>query len=190
MVYPARQLISFKEYLRIEEESVIKHEYLDGAVWAMSGGTYDHVAIATNIIAMLRGFLRGKGCRPYSSDMRIRVRSTGLATYPDASIVCGKIQVDPDDAKNTTAVNPRVLFEVLSPSTEKYDRGEKLEHYKKIPSLKEVAFVSTKDKVIEIWRKTGSSWKRHEYRDVALLQSVGCELPLQEVYADLDGEGV
>lgn len=188
MAYPARQLISFAEYLRIEEDSVIKHEYLEGLVWAMAGGTYDHSAIATNLTSLLTVLLRGKGCRPYNSDMRIRVRATGLATYPDASVVCGRIQLDPADPKNTTAVNPRVLVEVLSASTEKYDRGEKLEHYKRISTLREVVFVSTKEKLVEVFRKSGSGWKRHEFRDVAQLASVGVEVPLSEIYRDLAGE--
>ena len=189
MAHPARQLISYREYLDIEEHSGIKHEYLDGLVWAMAGGTYDHSAIASNLIILLGTQLRGKGCRPYNSDLRVRVKATGLATYPDASVICGRIQLDSADSKGTTAVNPRVLIEVLSPSTEKYDRGEKLEHYKRIPSLKEVVLVSTKDQLVEVHRKTGSAWKRHEYRDIAQLTSLGVELPLSEVYRDLAGEG-
>lgn len=188
MAYPARQLITFREYLDIEEQSTIKHEYLDGLAWAMAGGTFDHSAIATNITVLLAVLLRGKGCRPYNSDLRVRVRATGLATYPDASVICGRVQLDPADPKHTTAVNPRVLVEVLSPSTEKYDRGEKLEHYKRIPALKELVLVSTKDRHIEVFRKSGAGWKRHDYRDIALLTSVGVELPLSEVYRDLAGD--
>lgn len=120
--------------------------------------------------------------------MRVRVKATGLATYPDASIICGRARMDPDDPKSTTAINPTVLIEVLSASTEKYDRGEKLDHYKKIATLKEVAFISTRDRMIEIWRRSGRAWKRHEYRDIAPLESVGCELPLAEVYSDLPAE--
>jgi Uma2 family endonuclease len=187
MAFPARQLISFERYLQLEEESPLKHEFLDGMAWAMAGGTYDHSAITTNVIVWLGQRLRGKGCRPYESNMRIRVKATGLATYPDASIVCGRVQLDPDDPKSTTVVNPRVLIEVLRPSAEKYDRGEKLDHYKKIATLREVALISTDRRLIEVWRKSGHGWRRHEYRDVADLASVDCELPLDEVYRDLDG---
>jgi len=188
MAFPARQLISFERYLEIEEQSVVRHEYLDGMAWAMAGGTFDHSAVTTNVIVSLGVQLRGKGCRVYESNLRIRVKATGLATYPDASIVCGRVQLDPADPKNTTAINPKVLIEVLSPSTEKYDRGEKVEHYRKIVSLKEIALVSTRGQLVEVWRKTGHAWKRHEYRDVAQLVSVGCELALSEVYRDLAGE--
>ena len=187
MAYPARQLITFREYLDIEEHSTIKHEYLEGLAWARAGGTFDHSAIATHITALLTVLLRGKGCRPYNSDLRVRVRATGLATYPDASVICGRVQLDPADPKHTTVLNPRVLVEVVSPSTEKYDRGEKFEHYKRIPSLKEVVFVATKDQHIEVFRKSAGGWRRHEYRDVAPLVSLAVELPLSEVYRDLAG---
>ena len=188
MGFPARQRISFSRYLEIEESSPVKHEYLEGAAWAMAGGTYEHSAVVTNVIVALSVQLRGKGCRVYESNMRIRVKATGLATYPDASVVCGRIHLDPEDPKHTTAVNPKVLVEVLSPSTEKYDRGEKADHYKKISSLRELVLVSTDSERIEVWRKSGALWRRHDYRELAPLTSIGCELPLSEVYRDLEGE--
>src|SRR5262249_22981569 len=130
---PARQLFTFEDYLQLEEYAKIKHEFLDGHVWAMAGGTPDHAAIATNISTLLSVHLRDKPCRVYSSDLRVRVRTTGLGTYPDVTVICGRFEADPGDPKGNTAINPRVIVEVLSPSTEEYDRSEKLDHYKQIP---------------------------------------------------------
>jgi Uma2 family endonuclease len=183
MAQPARQRIFFDEYVRMEEMSAIRHEWLDGAVWAMAGGTPEHSAVAVNVCTLLSNQLRGKPCRVFSSDLRVRVKATGLGTYPDASVVCGKVQLDPEDARKTTAVNPKVVIEVLSTSTERYDRGEKLDHYKKIPSLEEIVLVSHQAHSVEVHRRGKSGWKKQEYRSgTAELKSIECELPLDEVY--------
>lgn len=167
----------------MERMSPIRHEWLDGAVWAMAGGTPDHAAIAVNVTTLLSNQLRGRPCRVYGSDLRIRVRATGLGTYPDASVICGKVQLDPDDDTKTTAVNPRLVVEVLSPATEAYDRGEKLEHYKKLPSLEEVVLVSHSSRRIEVWRREKRGWRCHRVETgVATLQSLDCELSIAEVY--------
>src|SRR5262245_30524586 len=142
MVRAARQRFSFEEYLAFEEVSNVKHEFLDGQVWAMAGGTPDHAAICANITTALSNQLRDKPCRVYSSDLRVRVRATGLGTYPDVTVIFDRFESDPSDPKGNTAVNPRVIVEVLSPSTQQYDRGEKLDHYKQIPSLQEVVLVA------------------------------------------------
>ena len=153
MAVPVRQRFFFDEYLALEERSAVKHEFLDGHVWAMAGGSPDHGAVAANIIAILSNQLRGRPCRVFTSDVRIRVKATGLATYPDVSVVCGKQETDPEDPKNGTVINPCLLVEVLSPSTEDYDRGEKLAHYKQIPSLQEVVLVAHEENRIELWRR-------------------------------------
>lgn len=165
--------------------SPIRHEWLDGAVWAMAGGTPDHAAIAVNVTTLLSNQLRGRPCRVFGSDLRIRVRATGLGTYPDGSVICGKVQFDPQDASRTTAINPRVVIEVLSPSTEQYDRGEKLDHYKKLPSLEEIVVVSTASKRVEVWRRDRRGWRCHGYGSgVAELHSLKCELSIAEIYRD------
>jgi Uma2 family endonuclease len=192
MVQPVRQYFTFDEYVRLEEESPIKHEFLDGLVWAMAGGSPEHAALCANIVTLLGTQLRNRRCRVYTSDLRIRVRATGLGTYPDVSVICGQLVLDSEDPKKHTAINPRVLVEVLSPSTEEYDRGEKLSHYQKIDSLEEVALVACNRRAIEVWRKgEGGAWSREEYADdsVARLLSVECELPLVEVYRDPLAEG-
>ncbi|MBL8913478.1 MAG: Uma2 family endonuclease [Archangium sp.] len=184
MAQPARPLISFDEYLRIEGDSLVKHEFLDGVVWAMGGGTDEHAAIAANVIRILGNQLLGKPCRVYTSDLRVRVRATGLTTYPDASVICDRVTFDAADPKRTTALNPKVLVEVTSPSTATYDRGEKLDHYKRIASAREIVIVAHDEKRIEVWRKSGSRWTRTEHRDVAPLQSINCTLSVADVYLD------
>jgi Uma2 family endonuclease len=147
------------EYVAIEEESSVRHEFANGEILAMAGGTPEHAALAAAVVTLLGGQLRGKSCRVYSSDLRLRVLETGLATYADASVVCGDISRDPNSPTHVT--NPAVVVEVLSPSTEHYDRGEKREHYQRIPSL-----------LVE--------------SDVATLSPIGCSLSVKELY-DLAG---
>ena len=117
MVQVAHHRFSFEEYLRLEEENSARHEFLEGQVWAMSGGSPDHAAIGAKVLALITVQLGDKKCRAFSSDLRIRVRRTGLASYPDDSVVWGQLEFDEDDVKNHTVVNPVVLVEVLSPST-------------------------------------------------------------------------
>jgi Uma2 family endonuclease len=184
MAFAARQRFTFAGYLALEETSTVKHEFLAGHVWAMAGGTPEHGAIAANVIISLGGQLRGEPCRVFTSDVRIRVKATGLATYPDVSVVCGEQQSDPDDAGGNTLVNPRVVVEVLSPSTEEYDRGEKLAHYKQIPSLEEILLIAHEEPRLERWRREGDHWILEVVRGTgsATLTSIGAELPIAEIY--------
>src|SRR5690606_3991742 len=100
MAEPARQKYSFEGYIELEEMSpLVKHEFLDGQVWALAGGSPDHAAIATNVATLLSNQLRGQPCRVFGSDLRVRVKATGLATYPDVTVVCGRLELDPDDKK-------------------------------------------------------------------------------------------
>jgi Uma2 family endonuclease len=184
MALPVHQRFSFEDYLALEETSTVKHEFSDGHVWAMAGGTPEHGALAANVIALLASQLRDRPCRIFTSDVRIRVKATGLATYPDVSVVCGKQKTDPDDPKGSTLINPSLIVEVLSPSTEDYDRGEKLAHYKQIPSLDEIVLVAHEERRLEIWRREGDHWTLHVGRgeETASVASLGCELPLADVY--------
>lgn len=182
----ARQLCTFDDYLRIEEESNVRHEFLDGQVWAMAGGSPRHSAMNVNIQRLLGNRLAGRKCQVYNTDLRVRVKATGLATYPDASVICGRVELDPDDDKGHTALNPTVLVEVLSPSTETYDRGEKLSHYRHIPSLREVMLVAYDEKRVDLWRRTERGWTQltfHEGSEV-VLTSLDCTLPVDEIYFD------
>ncbi len=187
MAVAARSWFSFDEYVELEDSSGVKHEFLEGQVWAMSGGTLEHAGIASSVNALLVSHLKDRPCRVFSSDLRIRVTATGLGTYPDVSVICGKPELDADDKKGHSAVNPTVLVEVLSPSTETYDRGEKLAHYKQIPSLKEVLFVAHDRREVEVVRREpDGSWSRHVAGagSAATLVSVECSLPVDEIYRD------
>ncbi len=184
VVLPVRQRFTFADYLALEETSRVKHEFLEGHVWAMAGGTPDHGAIAANVIVLLGTQLRGRPCRVFTSDVRIRVMATGLATYPDVSVVCGQQQPHPDDAGANTIVNPCVLVEVLSPSTEDYDRGEKAAHYRQIEALQEILLIAHDEQRIELWRRDGQRWVLDVIRDheTAPIASIGCTLALDDVY--------
>jgi Uma2 family endonuclease len=184
MVMTARQRFTFRDYVSLEELAAVKHEYLDGAVWAMAGGTPEHAGIAGNVIGILRQQLSGKPCRVFTSDLRIRVRATGLATYPDASVVCGQLETDPED-KNTV-VNPRIVVEVLSSSTEQYDRGEKLTHYFQVESLEAVLLVAHDGRRVDVHYRTQEGWTVRQYTgsQVAMLEAIDAQIPLDELYQD------
>ncbi len=192
MSQATRQRFSFEDYLLVEEMSPVKHEFLGGEVWAMAGGSPDHAAINVNVGALLSTQLRGKPCRVYDSNLRVRVRATGLGTYPDVTVICDRFEADPEDRSGHTALNPRVIVEVLSPSTEEYDRGEKLSHYRQIDTLAEIVLVAHDRRQLDVWRRLpDGAWTSESYRDDAVvpLRSLGCELPLGDVYRDpLRGE--
>jgi len=187
MAFAARSWFSFAQYVDLEEVSGVRHEFLDGQVWAMSGGSPDHAGVASNVIAILVNHLRGRPCRVYSADLRVRAPATGLGTYADVTVICGKLELDPEDRKGHTALNPRVIVEVLSPSTESYDRGEKLAHYKQIPALEEVLFVAHDRREVEIVRRElDGSWSRHVAGagTAARLASLECDVFVDEIYRD------
>lgn len=171
--------------MRLEEMSNVRHEYMDGEIFAMAGGTPEHGGICANTIALLSAQLAGRRCRVFTSDVRVRVRATGLDTYPDVSVVCGAVERDPRDPQ--ALANPVVLVEVTSTSTEGYDRGEKLEHYKQIPSLREVVIVSHTERRLDRWRREDDGrWTLESTTGEAKarLHSVGGELGLDAVNFD------
>lgn len=175
---------TLEEYLQLEQYANVKHEYLDGAVHAMAGGSPEHGAITMRLGGALIPQLRGRGCTVYSSDVRIRVRATGLATYPDLSVGCGEREVDPLDPQ--ALVDPVVLVEVLSPSTEAYDRGEKLRHYQRIPTLREVLLVAHDRREVEVQRRGGEGWESELVGagGTVELTSIGCRLEVDALYRD------
>jgi Uma2 family endonuclease len=122
---PRLHRYTFRDYLDLEETSSVRHEFLEGEIYGMAGGTPEHAALTMSAGAALLAAARGGPCRVHSSDLRVRVLATGLVTYPDVTVVCGPYETDPDSP--TTITNPRVVVEVTSDSTEEYDRGEKLE---------------------------------------------------------------
>ncbi|HVV16532.1 MAG TPA: Uma2 family endonuclease [Polyangia bacterium] len=179
---PARlHSYSFRDYLVVEEMSGVKHEYLDGEIYAMAGGSARHAALSMRVGTALASQLR-KGCETFSSDLRIRVLPTGLATYPDVTVVCGPLEPDPES--KDTVVNPTVLVEVLSASTIAYDLGQKFEHYRLVPSLQAVVYVWQDQPRLEIRERVGDVWRTTvtETRGTVLVAAVDCRLDLATVY--------
>ncbi len=177
--------MTLQEYFRLEEASEERHEYLDGIVTAMAGGTARHSLLIMNVGAAIHGQLRGKSCRVYESSLRVKVELTELHTFPDLSIICGKPEFDPN-APADTATNPTVILEVLSDSTEAHDRGRKFHHFQQIPTLREYVLVSQDEPSVEVFRRVDGAWTYHHFAGleaVAQLESVGVELALADVYA-------
>lgn len=174
---------TYQDYVYLEEQSSTRHEFLGGEIVAMAGGTPEHAAMAAEVIGQLRDALHAGACRVFTSDLGVRVLATGLATYPDASVVCGPTLRDPD--KKTNITNPSLLVEVTSDSTEHYDRGEKLEHYKQIPSLTAVVLVSHREPRLEIWfrRRTSDPWSKIE-------GGPGTKLALEAPACTLDADAI
>ena len=146
---------TYQEYLALEEGSSVRHEYLQGEIYAMAGGSPDHAALAARLIRALGAQLR-PGCQVFTSDLRVRIPGTGLTTYPDVSVVCGRTLRAAEDP--LAVVNPVLLAEVTSDSTEDYDRGEKLRHYKDLPSVREVLVLSHRGPRISVHRRDDGSW--------------------------------
>ncbi len=177
--------VTYAEFVAREETSLTKHEWLNGVVYDMAGGTPTHARLVATVTGILYRQLAGRRCTAYSSDLQIRVTATGLATYPDASVICGSII--PDVENKNASTNPRVLVEVLSDSTEEYDRGEKFAHYRRIPTLMEYVLVSQKEPCIEVFRRTSSGdWNVEKALagQTIDLRSIECALDVNEVYSD------
>ena len=180
----ARHHYTYEEYLAYERDSALKHEFEAGEIFAMAGGSPRHSALASRISAAIENS-RPAGCTAFQSDMRIRVLATGKATYPDASMVRGPIELDAADRSGTTITNPLLLVEVLSPSTEEVDRGSKLKDYQLIPSLQEYVLVSQEPRV-EIYRRVASGkWEYLDVREGVVKLASGATIDLSNLYENL-----
>lgn len=186
--------MTIAEYLQRERKAEIKSEFYDGEIFAMAGGSPTHSLIAANIAGEARQLLKDGSCQVFNSDLRIKVDPTGLYTYPDATIVCGDLQFDDD--QRDTLLNPTVLVEVLSESTERYDRGRKSQHYRQIPSLKILVLISQEAFHVEWYtRRDDSNWLLQErigWDESLNLEPLGIQIPLSEIYrgVDLTEEGL
>ena len=180
----AQTYITPQEYIALERKAAYKSEYLNGHIIAMAGASSKHNLIVGDIFYALYPQLIGRGCDIFTNDMRVRPSADDAYFYPDVVVVCGQ-QAFEDDGLDTL-LNPIVIVEVLSPSTGAYDRGEKFRRYQQLASLKEYVLVS-QDKVwIEHHRRHGAQWILSHYRtleEVLLLPSIGCEVPLSDIYA-------
>lgn len=181
------QYLSLQEYFALEETSEIKHEYYQGIIFAMTGATARHNFILANIISSLRPQLRGKRCSISPSDLRVKVEATGLYTYPDASVYRGDLRFT--DGRQDTVINPTVIIEVLSPSTENYDRGMKFHHFRSIESLQEYLLIAQDNVYVEHYaRQDAHQWLLREFTQsdqVIELRSIGCTLALDTIYEEI-----
>jgi Uma2 family endonuclease len=184
-----------EEYLELEGRfPERKYEYREGYVvdlrelLAMAGGSPDHVLIATNIVRSLGNRLEGGPCRVYGSDLRVRIPRRTLFAYPDTTVVCGKPEIEQHPTAGATVSNPKVIVEVLSPSTESYDRGKKFSRYREIPSFTEYVLVSQTEPWVETFFKhDDGGWRIETCSEGAVkLVSLNLELPLPEIYAGVD----
>jgi len=184
MATEPHQRLSIQEYLALERQSEGRHEYLDGEMFATSGASRRHNRIVLNVGKRLDSALEERGCDVFVSDMRVLTPDNKFFTYPDVVAVCGEPKFA--DAEVDTLLNPEVIVEVLSPSTEDYDRGTKFDHYRSIPNLKEYVLVAQDRVHVKHYQKqTNDGWPLLELDDLGLtleLQSVGCRLLLAAIY--------
>jgi Uma2 family endonuclease len=173
-----------EEYLRQERDAETKSEYWNGEVYALAGATRTHNRITVNMLISLGNQLKGSRCTLYPSDMRVKVQATGLYTYPDMAVVCGKERFE--GRHSETLLNPTVIVEVLSPSTEAYDRGAKFVHYRQLPSLTDYLLIAQEQPAVDHFVRQGDgNWLLVAYAGldaVVQLASVDCTLALADVY--------
>lgn len=187
MAAGTRQPLSREQYLALERRGEGKHEYVAGELIAMVGASFRHNLIQTRVLASLYGQLRGRPCEVTPSDLRVAITALGIYTYPDVTVVCGEPQFE--DAEQDTLLNPTLLVEILSPSTESYDRGRKFQRYRLIPSFREYVLIAQDLPLIEHYlRQPDGRWllATFEHPDDSLgLESIGCSLALADVYAGI-----
>jgi Uma2 family endonuclease len=180
-----KERYTIAQYVELEHLATQKHEYHDGEILAMSGGSFEHSLITTNTVSALHAALRGKPCRVLDSNLRVATPTRFF--YPDATVLCGPPEFDPRDPSGQSVTNPRVVIGVLSPRTEAYDRGDKFAQYRQLGSLQEYVLISQFCASVEVFlRRESGAWLLHPYEGmgaVALLQSVGLEILLREIYA-------
>lgn len=182
---PAEKRIwTAQEYLAWERLQPTKHAFFQGEIFAMAGATREHNLLVANVVGELRNALRKKPCEVYPSDMRAKIPATGLYTYPDAVVVCGKPEFE--DAVHDTLLNPKVIVEVLSASSESYDRGKKFEQYRSVASLAEYVLVAQDQVLVEHFsRQADGSWLLREARvgGRVALPSIDCTIEVDEIYS-------
>ena len=188
MTAQPKPYVTPEAYIAFDRERAGKHEYYAGTIYAMAGGSVRHNRIAGSTYATLYMQLRQRNCNIYPSDMRVKVVQTGLYTYPDITIICGHEQYE--DEKEDILLNPIIIIEVLSPSTEKYDRGKKFHQYRSILSLREYILIAQDEYHIEQFtRQSDNTWVFSEAlgRDGSIeLRTIQCTLLLEEVYEKVD----
>lgn len=184
----SRPQMTRQEYLEFEEASEVRHEFYRGELFAMTGGTDAHSRLKVRLVGTLDAQTRDGACQVYDADMRVLIAATGLYTYPDASVACGDPKFDTD--RRNTLLNPLAVFEVLSRSTETYDRGRKFEHYLTIPSLRHYVLIAQAKPRIEAYtRDDAGNWRlafAQQPGDVVVLEFIGCRLAVDELYDGIE----
>jgi Uma2 family endonuclease len=179
-----------EQYLEMERQADTKSEYFGGEIFAMAGASESHNLIVTNVIREFSTQLRGRPCKTYPSDMKVEVGPSGLFTYPDVSVVCGEVRFR--DERRDMVQNPTVIVEVLSPSTEAYDRGAKFAQYRRLLSLTDYLMVSPEEYRVEHFvRQPDNNWLLSEVTsgdEAVQIASLGCELPMWELYDRVEFE--
>lgn len=175
---------TYADYVDLERVSTTKHEFLDGEIYAMAGGSEEHSALAAEVLRALGNAIGDRPCRVHTSDLRLYVEAPGLATFPDGSVICGPLEQHPP-SPTATALNPTILLEVTSDSSEEYDTGTKREHYQTIPSLQEYIVVSHRERRVTVHRRAEhGEWVTR----VAIaggrvaVESLSCELVVDALY--------
>lgn len=191
MSLPAeKQRLTVDEYLRMEQASTTRHEYHDGQIFDMSGGSFEHSLITSNTNRALGNALVGKPCKVLDSNLKIGIPSSGRFVYPDAHVLCGPPQFDARDPSRQTVTNPRLVVEVLSPSTESYDRGGKFNRYRELKSFEEYLLIAQDEPAVEtFFRQPDGTWlftPVNGIDSVATLRSLGIDLRLADVYAGVE----
>ncbi|MBK8454246.1 MAG: Uma2 family endonuclease [Thiofilum sp.] len=181
-MFSVENTISREQYLLQESQSTQRHEYFQGQITAMAGGTFNHAQVAGNAYSLLRQKLMGKSCHPMNSDMRVHTPS-GLDTYPDISVYCGKPELGDN---NTTLLNPSMIIEVLSPSTRDYDRGGKFAHYRSLPPLQDYILIDPEQIMVEHFHKISrDEWHFYIHTQASntlKLEALNIELSIAELY--------
>jgi Uma2 family endonuclease len=183
---PQFNYLSHSEYLQLEEHSDLKHEYIDGEVYAMAGASDRHVTISLNLASSLREHLRGSGCRVYMSDMKARIETANRFFYPDVMVTCD----ERDKSTSNYKQYPCLIIEVLSNSTEAFDRGDKFSDYQQLDSLQEYILISTNRQKVDCFRRDEAGlWILKPYsspKSVVQIQSVNLEIDFTTIYEDVD----
>ncbi|HCI79677.1 MAG TPA: hypothetical protein DHW02_08305 [Ktedonobacter sp.] len=180
---PDRLWMRVEDYLTLDRNSPdVRYEYIDGYAYLLAGGTANHSTIKLNITSVLKGLLRGGSCRVYDSDLKVRLSASRYA-YPDAMVSCDSR----DRGKIDVAHSPRIVFEVLSPSTEAYNRGEKFDYYRACPTIEEYVLVNAERQSIEVYRREAPFWvlSTFEAGDDVKLSSINVYMPVAAIYEDV-----
>lgn len=187
-----KRLLTSNEYLAIERKAETKSEFYRGEMFAMTGASRKHNLVAGQTYRHILNQLDNRPCEAYIGDMRVKVDATGLYTYPDITVVCSEPRFE--DAEVDTLLNPTLIIEVLSKSTEAYDRGKKFEHYRNLPSLEQFVLIARHEVHVERFTRQADStwnlWESSKPEDTLEIQAIGCQIKLADIYAKVSFDAV